>query len=195
MAEQLRLDIPRPPRETRQVVFFAIMPDAAEGARLTELGKQISPARLHPVERFHLSLLGFQLESGLQDAQIRAAREIGAAVAAAPFEVVLPIACSFGDSLVLCCGDPAAAAMSRLQAMLSVAVEGELGLRARRRYAPHLTLAYRAPRIPPTSLSNPISWRAREFALIGSAQGQGRYTWLGRWPLRPRPDVFTRSTP
>lgn len=45
MAEQLRLDIPWPARAARQVVFFAIIPDAVDGARLTTLGKQIGPAR------------------------------------------------------------------------------------------------------------------------------------------------------
>lgn len=195
MTEQLRLDIPWPPREARQVVFFAIMPDPADGARLTALGKQISPARLHPAERFHLSLMGIRLEAGSQDAQIRAAQEIGAAVAAAPFEVVLPTACSFRDSLVLCCGDHAAAAMTQLQALLSAAAERKLGLPAKRSYAPHLTLAYRAPRIPPTPLNSPISWLAREFVLIRSDQGQGRYTRLGRWPLRSGPERFTCRTP
>ena len=32
-AEQLRLDIPWPARAARQVVFFAIIPDAVDGAR------------------------------------------------------------------------------------------------------------------------------------------------------------------
>ncbi len=157
MAEQLRLDIPWPPLASREVLIFAVMPGALERARLTALGRQISPARLHPPARFHVSLLGVGLDAGSRDEVIAAARDIGGAVAAAPFGVVLSRTCSFGNSLVLCCGDETAASMLQLQrVLLDAAAERRMSLRARGGYSPHLTLSYRAPRIDPTPLVDPI---------------------------------------
>lgn len=185
MAEQLRLDIPWPPSASREVLFFAVMPDAVDGARLTALGKQITPARLHPAARFHLSLLGVRLDAGSRDKVIADAQEVGGAVAAAPFEIVLPRVCSYGNSLVLCCaGDTAVSMLQLQQALLRATGERRMGLRAQGGYSPHLTLAYRAPRVDPTPLMDPIRWLAREFVLVLSEQGRGRHTWLGRWPLK-----------
>lgn len=184
MAEQLRLDIPWPPAESREVLFFGIMPGSIDGARLTALGEQLTQARLHPAARFHLSLLGLGLDMGSRDAQIADLQEVGGAVAAAPFEIVLEKVCSFGDGLVLCCGEGTGASMLQLQRiLLCAAAERGIHLRAKQRYAPHLTLSYRAPPVPLARLKDPIRWLAQEFVLVLSEQGRGRYTRLGRWPL------------
>lgn len=184
MAEQLRLDIPWPPSESREVLFFGIMPGSIDGARLTALGEQLTPARLHPAARFHLSLLGVRLDMGSRDAQIADLQEVGGAVAAAPFEIVLEKACSFRDGLVLCCGEDTGASMLQLQrVLLCAAAERGIYLRAKRSFAPHLTLSYRAPPVASTPLKDPIRWLAREFVFMLSEQGRGRYTRLGRWPL------------
>jgi hypothetical protein len=45
-------------------------------------------------------------------------------------------------------------------------------------------LAYREPAIPVTRLDDPVTWPARELALKRSQQGRGRYSYIGRWPLR-----------
>lgn len=184
MAEQLPLDIPLPPVERRETAFFAIMPRAGDTARLTALGKQISPARLHPAWRFHISLLGLGLSSHSRDADIDGLRNVGEAVTAPPFEVALPMVCSFGDSLALCCDGDTTATMAQLQHALLRAAEMRWGPLGRRRYAPHLTLAYRAPRIAPLWLEDPIRWPVREFVLISSDRARGGYGCLGRWRLR-----------
>lgn len=179
MSEQLCLDIPAPPSGGGQVVFFAVMPSAAAGAHVYAVGKQISDAPLYPAARFHISLLGLSVSSGELDAM----REVGSSVAAAPFEIVLPTACSFGNSPVLCCGAETTAVMTRLQHALLSAAKLKWPLRAKGRYTPHLTLAYRARRVPPTVLASPVRWLAKEFVLIGSGRGRGEYTCFGRWPL------------
>lgn len=182
MSEQLCLDLPAPSSDGAQVVFFAVTPGAAAGARLLAAGKLISDAPLYPAGRFHISLLGLRLDVGSGD--LDAMREVGAAVAAAPFEIVLPTACSFGNSLVLCCATETTAAMTRLQHALLREAKMRWPLRAKGRYTPHLTLAYRAPRIAPTVLANPVCWLAREFVLIGRGRGPGDYACFGRWPLK-----------
>lgn len=181
MTEQLCLDLPAPSSGGGRVVFFAVTPSAAAGARLSAVGKHISDAPLYPAARFHISLLGLRLDVG--PGGLDAMREVGSAVAAPPFEIVLPTACSFGDSLVLCCGADTAAGMTRLQHALLRAAKMKWSLRAKGRYTPHLTLAYRAPRIPSTVLANPVSWPAREFVLIGRDPRRAGYDCFGRWPL------------
>lgn len=51
------------------------------------------------------------------------------------------------------------------------------------RINPHLTLRWDAKVIPEYQLDAPISWTAREFALVKSYRGQSRYDIAGRWPL------------
>ena len=75
-------------------------------------------------------------------------------------------------------------ALTELQAALFDVAQAKLGLRPRSSFVPHLTLAYREPAIPVTRLDHPITWPARELALVRSQQGRGRYSYIGRWPLR-----------
>ncbi|MDP1598781.1 2'-5' RNA ligase family protein [Phenylobacterium sp.] len=181
MSEQLSLDIPEPSSGGGQVVFFAVTPGAAASARLSAVGKQTSDASLYPPARFHISLLGLRLD--VRSGDLDAMREVGSAVAAAPFEIVLPTACSFGNSLVLCCAAETTEAMTYLQHALLREAKMKWPLRAKGRYTPHLTLAYRAPRIPPTVLADPVRWPAREFVLVGRDRRRDGYACFGRWPL------------
>ena len=181
MGDQLCLDLPAPSSGDEQVVFFAVTPGVAAGVCLSTTGRQISDARLYPAAGFHISLLGLRLDVGSAD--LDAMREVGSAVMAAPFEITLTTACSFGKRLVLCCGAETTASMARLQRALLTAAKLRWSLRAKGRYTPHLTLAYRAPRIPRTELATPVRWLAREFVLIGRDRRRDGYACFGRWPL------------
>lgn len=181
MGTQLCLDLPAPSSSDGQVVFFAVTPGVAAGVCLSATGSQISDARLYPAARFHISLLGLRIDIGSPD--LDAMREVGSAVTAAPFEIALTTACSFGERLVLCCGTETTESMARLQQALLTAAKSKWSLRAKGRYTPHLTLAYHAPRIPRTELATPVRWLAREFVLIGRDQRRDGYACFGRWPL------------
>ena len=194
-AEQLELDlgVGWRIRTVREILFFAIMPDAEAAARIGALGRDITQryglsGRLHAPDRLHVSLLGFQLDAHGRDELIALAKQIGAGATASCFDVTLTRALSFGRAplrpLVLCCSEESAASLATLQANLfQAADEHGLGLRGRSGFEPHLTLAYREPRIPDTILADAISWPARELVLVYSEQGRGRYRSIGRWPL------------
>ena len=49
-------------------------------------------------------------------------------------------------------------------------------------YEPHLTLLY-DDRCVAEQAIDIVSWTVREFVLVHSLHGQGRYVMLGRWPL------------
>ena len=67
----------------------------------------------------------------------------------------------------------------------------ELGDSLRRRgipaekttFTPHITLSYDKHEVEEEALIAPIKWTVREFVLIKSFIGKGRYEVLGRWPL------------
>ncbi|MDP3748652.1 MAG: 2'-5' RNA ligase family protein [Phenylobacterium sp.] len=187
----LAFDRPGPPMAAtwRDVLYFALLPDAEAIARISrlELGlrrrlgrtwRPCAPARLH------LSLLGVAAGPFARATVLAAASRIAAAVAFPPFEVVLTGAASFGGgSVVLGCSEGSAAALTGLHDRLKDAGE-DLGLRlGARAFTPHLTVAYDEVPIPETMLDPPIAWSAREIVLVSSEQGRGRHTHLGRWPL------------
>lgn len=173
----------------REVLYFALLPDAESIARISRLevglrrrlGRTWRPCSS---ARLHLSLLGVAAEPFARDTVLAAAARIGAAVAFPPFEVVFTGAASFGGaSVVLACSEGSAAALAGLRDRLKDAGE-DIGLRlGARAFTPHLTVAYDEVPIPETMLDPPIAWSAREIVLVSSEQGRGRHTHLGRWPL------------
>lgn len=57
------------------------------------------------------------------------------------------------------------------------------GLRAAEEFTPHMTLSY-GPTLIPTQAIEPISFVAREFALIHSKLGLAQYEVIDRWALK-----------
>lgn len=170
-----------------------VMPDREAAARITALARNLTrrhglSGRLHPADRLHVSLLGFRLDARERNELVALAAQVGAATRASSFDVVLSTALSFGTAplrpLVLRCGGGSDLALTELQAALFDVAQAKLGLRPRSSFVPHLTLAYREPAIPVTRLDDPITWPARELVLVRSEQGRGRYSYVGRWPLR-----------
>lgn len=188
---ELKLGMDWRPPAVRELFFFSVMPDHEAAARITALGRNLTrrhglSGRLHPADRLHVSLLGFRVHG--RDELITLAAKVGAMTRASPFDVVLSTALSFGTAplrpLVLRCGGGSEIALKELQAALFDVAQAKLGLRRRSSFVPHLTLAYREPAIPITRLDDPITWPARELVLVRSEQGRGRYSYIGRWPLR-----------
>ncbi len=49
-------------------------------------------------------------------------------------------------------------------------------------YEPHVTLLYDDRRVAEQAVDT-VGWTVREFVLVHSLHGQGRYVFLGRWKL------------
>jgi len=169
-------------------LFFALQPDPAAAGRAVELAEGLRAvhdlkARATGAQRLHVTLhhLGSPTEETV-------ARALGAAadLESPAFEVCFDRVASFESRarkrpLVLLSRQ----AMRPLQAFRS-ALGASLrlhGLAADQgAFTPHLTLLRDAHAVPEQSVA-PLGWKAREFVLIRSVIGQGRYVVLGRWPL------------
>lgn len=168
-------------------LFFALFPDRAAAQALSRTAQQLCVrhrlgGRLIATERLHVSLLGFGEHAGLPQRLVAAAVDAAASVAAPPFDVTFDRAVSFrGRPRPLVLGTSAGAAeLFAFRQALCRAVEG-LGP-VRRQYTPHVTLLYDERGIEEHTVE-PVRWSVREFALVHSLRGKGRYVVLGRWPL------------
>jgi 2'-5' RNA ligase len=169
-------------------LFFALFPDARTAGQLeTVAAQQCIRHRLtgRPLaaDRFHVSLIGFGGHAGLPRDVVAAAMQAAATIALPPFDVTFECAVSFlgrPRPRVLCGDNPDLIAFRRA---LGRAVE-RAGLgRVKPQWAPHVTLLYDERGVDENAIE-PIAWTAREFVLLHSLRGEGRYVPLARWALR-----------
>ncbi|WP_309831976.1 2'-5' RNA ligase family protein [Caballeronia sp. LZ065] len=168
-------------------LFFALFPDEAAAARLTDLSKQLRSqyglkARPIPLERLHVTLHYLGAFAGLPDGLIARAHAAASSIALPPAEIELARIESFPGRrakrpLVLS-GD----ASPSLHALHAALADAGIAVKRHPRFVPHVTLLYDEQRVPshPVAL---VAWRAREFALVRSLLGQSRHEVLARWPL------------
>ncbi len=173
-------------------LFFALMPNDAAAAQAQALALDCSQAqavklKANARERFHITLFHVGDYAGLPTHVLERACQAAGQVLAAPFEVRLDRLSSFKGGprripLVLMSDTPRNLIdfHELLQAQLHKAGLAEPG--PKRAFRPHLTLLYGQHAVPSQQIE-PLSWTAREFVLIRSLIGQGRYIVLNRWPL------------
>jgi 2'-5' RNA ligase len=173
-------------------LFFALFPDLATVARLSQLAQQqCIRHRLSGVpsatDRLHVSLLNLgkypRLPRGLAEDMAKAA----ATVAASPFEVTFDRVLSFAGRprpLVLA-GEEGVAELAAFRERLGEAISETSGGLVRPAYTPHVTLLYDDRAIEPHTVE-PVSWTVREFVLVHSYGGRSRYVSLARFPLEAR---------
>jgi RNA 2',3'-cyclic 3'-phosphodiesterase len=169
-------------------VFFALFPDAEAAAQLERVAAQQCirhrlTGRPIAAERLHVSLLGFGAHAGVPGRLVAAAVDAAATVGAAPFEVTFDRALSFlgWPRPRVLCGDNHDLRAFRNALGEAIAHAG-LG-RVKPQWTPHVTLLYDAQGIEEHAIA-PINWTVREFVLVHSLRGEGRYIQLGRWPLK-----------
>ena len=140
-------------------------------------------------ERLHLSLLNFGRQQN--DEVATKVSVIAATVRFPPFEVTLDRAMSFRrhgkekQPFVLT-GDRGVEGLRTFHRMLHDWFFGDdFGSGKIPSFTPHLTLLYDRKLIAPYPLERPLSWTARDFALVRSHVGKSRYDIVGRWPLIP----------
>jgi len=178
-------------REPARRLFFALWPDDAARAGIAEYVRGLVPVGAGQPQRpdqWHVTLefLGDVPERSLQPVMDAAATAAGA-----------PFACDLEfDRLqhwkrpqVLCL---AASSVPGPLAALVDSLRAELLLRGfspeRRPFKPHVTLARRVRRAPPSMgdelSARPLHWPVRKVALVQSVTDPGgaRYTELACWP-------------
>jgi RNA 2',3'-cyclic 3'-phosphodiesterase len=174
-------------------VFFAIYPDAAAAARISQLAQHLRDAHelngnLLAADRFHVSLCGLGEYAVLPREVVAKASEVAAGMAMTPFKIEFDRVASFRgrpDSapLVLLGGNGVATLMALQHALGSALRKAGIGRRTRLQFTPHLTLMYADRRVNEQAIEA-IGWAASEFVLVDSLQGQTQHVPLGRWPLR-----------
>lgn len=193
MNEQLPLFEAAPSREGRFELFLALFPDPALLLSIQE--QRDAVRRKHgvigsnlPLDRLHVSLLGFG--SNTSDFLIKTVcrTAVEAARATPPFDVEFGYARGFrkqpgGHPLVLTDDGTGNRGLRKFQQLLLDRLAGRTpSSAANSRFSPHLTLLY-GDQIPDLEAIEPIGWTVNEIVLVRSAVGEGRYDYPGRWPL------------
>ena len=164
-------------------LFFALWPDDAARESLAAHGLRLAAqleGRPVPPEKIHLTLAFLGDVAGREDR----ARAIATAIRSRRFEIRIDRVGTFRGAKVAWAGvTRPAVALIDLQAALESALRAagfELEARA---FRPHLTLVRRISRTQAMTPIDPIAWMAREFSLVRSDTGTGRYERRGEWNL------------
>jgi RNA 2',3'-cyclic 3'-phosphodiesterase len=165
-------------------LFFALWPGERVRAELASAaGKLASLAEGTPVpaEKIHLTL-AFLGE--VDSARVAAVRDAAGAARGSRFELVLDEVGSFRSAGVAWAGPSRVpAALARLQSSLGAALRARGFPVDERPFAAHVTLARGIARTVARAPMPVIRWRSREFALVRSQTGSGRYSVMEAWPL------------
>jgi RNA 2',3'-cyclic 3'-phosphodiesterase len=176
----------RPKRPER--LFFGVLPGAGAALPFFRFGRDFVsehslPGKPLEEERLHISLQHVGDYRRIRSKFEYAARLAGNAVSMPPFEVIFHSIGSFrtrpGRHPLVLLGE--SKALMELHRLLGAEM-AKYGLRAATDFTPHMTLFY-GPRILAFRPIAPLRLVVREFVLIHSERGLGRYNILGRWPL------------
>lgn len=182
-----------PPPLGPDPVFFAVLTAGKVTGEIVAAGLaqkeqyQLS-APLRPADNLHISVLGAGKADELSDEDIGLLVEAGAAVSMPRFEVSFSEAMSFRrktgpNPLVLPCDDGADTMAGLAEALWAQMRERGFTLKSKLTAVYHLTLAYDPVLVPRTPLAPPIRMPVREFALVRSFRGEGRYETIRKWSL------------
>lgn len=179
------------------------MPDdtAAQSAQALSLRlcrEQGIKPRADAIKRFHVTLFHVGDFNGLPDATLAQACKAAALVQAEPFQIRFDRVASFRGAPrrlpVILLGHDEAGALGGFHAKLEAQMHraGLVEPGTRRRFTPHMTLLYGHQAVQEQGIE-PIGWLAKEFVLIRSLIGQGRYIVLDRWALTQAAGASTPS--
>jgi 2'-5' RNA ligase len=184
---------PGPPSLGPDPVFFAVLTGGKVtgeiiAAGLAQREQHHLTAPLRPTDTLHISVLGAGIADDLSPDDIELLVEAGDAVSMPRFEVSFTEAMSFRrragrNPLVLPCDEGAEAMAGLAEALWAQMRERGFTLKSKLTAVYHLTLAYDPVLVPPTPLEQPIRMPVREFALVRSRRGEGRYETIQKWAL------------
>jgi RNA 2',3'-cyclic 3'-phosphodiesterase len=165
-------------------LFFALWPGERVRASLAHVadtlaslagGRPVTDAKIH----LTLAFLGEIESERLVDVRDAAKR-----AHASRFELVFDEAGSFRKAGVAWVGPShVPAALGELQSSLDQALRARGFALDDRMFAAHVTLARKISAIVARAPIPAIRWRPRDFALVRSETGTGRYTVMETWPL------------
>lgn len=174
-------------------IFFAVLTGGKVAGEIVAAGlaqkqQHELSASLRPADTLHVSVLGAGRADDLSDDDIALLKEAGDAVSMPRFEVSFTEAMSFRRKagpmpLVLPCDEGADAMAGLAEALWTQMRERGFTLNSRLTAVYHLTLAYDRIEVPRTPLDQPIRMPVREFALVRSWRGEGRYETIKKWSL------------
>ncbi|MET3577893.1 2'-5' RNA ligase [Mesorhizobium robiniae] len=191
-----RWDEPDQRRNDR--LFFAVLLESAIATPLAlkaagwqrELGLR---GKLNPAKQLHISLFGLGDHDGLPMSLVEAACRAGGLVQAASFDVSFDRLSAFGGgALVLRGSDGIPALQTFWRSLAATLSDSPLKHFVANSFEPHVTLLRDRTRIakPGERVIEPIRWTVRDFMLIHSFLGQGRYQLYGRWQLSDQDDAL-----
>lgn len=163
--------------------FFALAPPP----RLARLMANAAPwfdeagHALRP-DRLHVTLFLLPDFADYIPGVVKALHGMGGGLDAAPVEMMLDHAVGGASSIALRPSRRIPALVRLRHQLLERARSAGVGQRPDYRFAPHLTLGYRAG-APFQQRITPVAWRAEEVVLIHSLLGRTRHEVLGRWRL------------
>lgn len=178
-------------RPVRDRIFFALFPDPGIAARAADIGGKVcrqTGLRGKPfgASRLHVSLHWLGDHAGVPPDLVARAREAASSVRLAPFEAVLDRLGSFkgrpGHHPLVLTGGEASAPLAGLHGALGAALARHGAASLSRGFNPHVTLLY-GERCLETGGIEALRWTVREFWLLHSLLGAGRYARLGRYEL------------
>jgi RNA 2',3'-cyclic 3'-phosphodiesterase len=173
-------------------LFFAVMPDPDTAARIAEMAGRLwsgLPVKARPLDaaRLHISLHHLSDFPRAPEVIVPHACAVATNIGMSPFDVTFDRIASFnggaGKQAWVLTGSAGLAELVDLQQGLGSALRQARLRVSGRRFTPHLTLLYSNTRLDPRTIE-PITWTVREFVLIHSWHGKGRYDIKGCWPLR-----------
>jgi RNA 2',3'-cyclic 3'-phosphodiesterase len=186
---------PDPVQQARPTdsLFFALYPDEAAAARITDLAARLRSdhalnANAIPADRLHITLHYLGAFDGLPADVIERAQHAASAIALPPVEIALSRIESFHSRrakrpLVLA-GDASESLLALESALRSALDAAGVATKRGAHFTPHVTLLYDEHRIAPHEVP-PVTLRARDFALVRSFLGKSRHEVIARWPLTP----------
>ena len=165
-------------------LFFAVWPDAQAAKRLAGLARELAEVaggKPVPAAKVHLTIAFL---GSLAPDRAASAREAGAAVRAAPFDLDLDRLGSFRGARVAWAGcDGAPPGLARLHEALGRSLRHRGFEPEERAFAPHVTLVRRIERSVEGRGTETIAWRADALTLVRSEPGSGDYKVVERWIL------------
>jgi 2'-5' RNA ligase len=179
-----------PPDWTNKLLIL-VKPDEDAAVRIARIADELAAylgftGRLVRPELLHFTIHPIGLYAGVPRSIVDAVGLCANTVRMRPFTVSLNVARNFhrksGIPLIVLCGDDGVLGLRTLHDALGAALTKTLGSARRSSFEPHMTLSYRAMRIPDTPIE-PINFTIREFTLVNSLVGQGRHVTLSRWRL------------
>lgn len=165
-------------------LFFALWPGERVRASLARAAGTLAAfteGKPVPGDKIHLTLafLG-EIDSG----RLAAVRDAASEARASRFELVLDEVGSFRAAGVAWAAPRRLPApLAELQSSLDAALRARGFALDERPFSAHATLARRIKRIVPRAPMPAIRWRPRDFALVRSQTGTGRYAVMETWPL------------